>query len=458
MARKEVSRTEIFETMPIYKAIIALAIPNIINQLANVVYNLADTFFVGKLNNSSMVAALSLTAMVILVLTAFSNLFSIGSCAVIARSLGEKNKKKAEDIATMAPIMAAAVGVIITILVILFRKQIALYSGANETSLEYTMQYQFWVVGMNAVPILCSTTLGAGLRGRGYAKYEMYGITLGNILNVILDPIFIFAFGMGVRGAAIATFISTFISLVFFIFISSRMQKREHLYTPLKEFKFDFSYAWQIMTTGFPAFLNSFLASIVHTRLMNAVKGYSDAAIAAMGIARKIEHTFGQAVIGLNHGIIPLISYNYGNKNLGRLKEVRNKSAALGLIWGLICAVIVFPLARQIITIFINDEATIAYGIGVVRMYAFLPLGMSYNNNVRTTLQALGKKKTASIYTIGRLAVLYLPMMYLLTHFFGFYGTAFTPISIDIVSDIVGFFLMRRIFRQIQDEFEQKSP
>ncbi|MBQ9891065.1 MAG: MATE family efflux transporter [Firmicutes bacterium] len=454
MAKKEISRTFIFESMTPYKAILTLAIPNVVNQLANVIYNLADTFYIGRLNNSSMVAAITVTTFLVLILTALSNLLCIGSCAVIASSLGSKNRKKAEDIALMTPIMALVFGIFITAVMIIFRKPIALYSGASETSLAYTMQYQFWVMGMNAIPILVSTSLGAGMRGYGYSKYEMYGITMGNILNIILDPIFIFGFGMGINGAGFATFLSAFISMCYFIVQAQRMQKRNHLYTEYRNFSFNFSYAWQVITTGFPAFLHSLLASLVNTASMNIMKTYSDAAIASLGIVRKIEHFFGQMIIGLNQGVIPLISYNYANKNYDRLKKVRDKTVQLCMLWGLVALVILFPLAKQFMMLFINDPETIKFGTPLVQMYAFIVLTMAYNNNARCVLQALGKKRQSSVYSIVRQVILYLPLLIILNKLFGFYGAAFAPIAADLISDITGFFITRNVFRQIKAECE----
>ncbi len=454
MAREKVSRTEIFEKMPVYKAILTLAIPNIVNQLANVFYNLADTFYIGRLNNSSMVAALTVTTSVMIFITALSNLFCVGSCAVIASALGSKDEKKARDIATMAPMMAFAAGLIVTIIVLCFRRQIALYSGASETSLAYTMQYQFWVLGLNAVPFLCATTIGAGLRGRGWSKYEMYGITFGNIVNIVLDPIFIFVFDLGVTGAAAATFIANVCSFAFFIVIATRMQRKEHLYTHLKEFRFNGKYALAVITTGFPACLHSMLASVSNTIHLNIIKKYSDAAVASLGIVRKIEHTFGQVIIGLVQGIIPLIAYNYAAKNYNRLQEVRKKALVLTMLWACFSVALLLPLARQFMLLFIKDEATVVFGTPLVRIYAFLPFTMGYNNNTRTLLQALGRKKVSSTFSLIRQVLLYVPLMFLLDRLFGFYGTAFTPLVADAITDVIGFFWVRKMMREIKAECE----
>ena len=458
MARKEVSRTEIFENMPVYRAILTLAIPNVINQLANVIYNLADTFFIGRLNNSSMVAALSLTAPVMLVLTAISNLFCVGSCAVIAAAMGSKDRKKAEDVAVLAPFMALAAGILTSVLIILFPETIALYSGATAANIEYVKQYQFWVLAMNAVPILCSTTIGAGLRGRGYSKYEMYGITLGNILNVILDPVFIFVFNMGVAGAGAATFVSTAVSLLFFLFIAAGMQKKEHLYTPLREFRFSGSYAMQILATGFPAFLHNLITSVTNTVQMNVIKSNPDAAVAALGIGRKIEHTFGQVIIGMTQGVIPLMSYNFAAKKYSRLKEITKKSLILCMGWGLIAVIVLFPFPAAVMKLFIKDEATVSYGIGLVRIYSFLPLCICPQCNIRTFLQSVGEKKLSSFFSILRQIVIYIPMLLLLDRFFGFYGAAFTNVGTDIIAGIIGIPLYIHVMKKARAHCDELQP
>jgi len=262
---------------------------------------------------------------------------------------------------------------------------------------------------------------------------------------------------LGVTGAGAATFISTCVSLIFFLYMARRMQKREHLYTEYRQFRFSWSYLWQIVTTGFPAFLHSLLASVTNTAAMNVFKTYSDAAVAAIGITRRIEHTFGQIIIGLNQGIIPLISYNYANKNFPRLKEVRNKTLVLTTAWGLIALVILFPFARQFVQLFINDPETIRLGTPMVRMYSFICLTMGFNNNTRTVMQALRQKKQSSIFSIIRQVVLFFPMIFILNSAFGLYGAAFASIAADLMSDIIAIFLIRRILARIKLECENNA-
>ncbi|MDO5332157.1 MAG: MATE family efflux transporter, partial [Bacillota bacterium] len=356
--KQEVPRTYIFEEMSPTRAVLALGIPTVINQLINVIYNLADTFFVGRLDNPSMVAALSISAPVMITLSGFANLFVVGGCALISKALGAKDMKKAQDIATLCPVMALIVGALVSIFSGLFLDKLVILAGATDTCIEYTREYLKWVFCISAIPNIVGITLGGGLRGRGYSKFEMIGITSGNILNIILDPIFVFTLGMGVKGAAVATFISNSFSCLLFIIFAIYFQNKEQIYT-IKGFRFDFKLAKEVIFTGFPAALHLFLGSIANVCFMNMVKVYSDACIAGVGIVRKLEHVSGQIVIGLNQGIIPLVSYNYGNKNFDRMTKVRKKALFITTCFGILAVIILLPFSTQFVKLFINDAETV---------------------------------------------------------------------------------------------------
>ena len=452
--KQEVSRQEIFENMNASKAILSLAIPNILNQLVNIVYNLADTLYIGQLNNPSMVAALTLSTTVMIALTAFCNLLVVGGCAVISKALGAGDKKRAEDVASHCPILAVCIGIVLGGVVLLFLEPLSWFAGATESCIEYTKEYLFWVIGLNAIPNLLGTTLGAGLRGRGYSKYEMIGLSFGNVLNIILDPIFIFGMDMGVKGAAMATWISSMCSMILFMFICQRMQKKEHLYTPWKEFKFDWGIVKDVLSIGFPAWLHQIITSYVNMSFMKVVKEYSDAAIAAVGIARKLEHVAGQMVIGLYQGCIPLISYNYGNRNYNRMNEIRKKSMQIGIIFGCFAIAVLFPFARQFARLFIKEEVTVKFATLFVRVYSTLPLCMAINNNCRTTYQAIGNKKQSTAISIIRNLVLFLPLIYIFNHFFGINGVIFAQPTADALIDIYSIIAAEKVMKQIKAEFE----
>jgi len=450
--KKEVARTEIFENMPPVKAILTLAIPTILNQLVNIIYNLADTFYIGKLNNPSMVAALSVSSVMMIMLTSCCSLMIVGGCAVIAKALGNKNMKRAEDVAIHCPLIAFVFGSFVSLVMIIFINPITWYAGATESCFEYTKTYLLWVVGYNAVPQIFGMTMGAVLRGRGYSKYEMLGLTCGNILNIILDPLFIFTFGIGFEGAAIATFISSCVSMTIFLVLANRMQKKEHIFTPYKEFKFQWDIVKDVVSTGFPAWFHQFFSSIVNTRFMNLLKVYSDAAIAAAGIGRKIEHVAGQIVIGLYQGSIPHISYNHGNRNFERMNTIRKTSLKIGITFGIIALLVIAPFSKQFTQAFIMDEATVAFGIIFVRIYSSFPLLMAINNNCRTVFQALGEKKKSTRISLIRNVVLFLPVMYLMNHFFGVVGLILSNEVTDAIIDIYSLISMRKTMNRLKTE------
>lgn len=449
--KDEVSRIYIFEEMPATSAVLALGVPTVINQLINVIYNLADTFFVGRLNNPSMVAALSIASPVMIFLNGFANLFVVGGCALISKALGQKNYKRAQDIATLCPLMALFVGAIVAIFSSIFMKPLCIIAGATETCLEYSMDYLRWVFSFSAIPNIVGLTLGGVLRGRGYSKYEMIGITSGNILNIILDPIFVFALNLGVKGAAIATFISNTVSLIIFIVFAFKFQKKEHLYTT-KGFKFDLVLAKDVVFTGFPAAFHMFLGSIANICFMNMVKVYSDACIAGFGIVRKLEHVAGQIAIGLNQGIIPLISYNYGNKNFDRMTKVRQRTLFITTAFGVLAVLILLPFSDVFVKMFIEDPETIVWGSKFLKIYAFLPLTMSYNNSCRTTFQALGLKSKSMIISVSRNFILYIPIMYLLNGIWGISGLMFTQSTCDMIVNVASFIMLKKALEKIKAE------
>ena len=252
---------------------------------------------------------------------------------------------------------------------------------------------------------------------------------------------------MGVVGAASATFISSSTSFIFFLIICRKMQKKEHLFTPIKEFRLSFGYMWQIISTGFPAFLHTMLTSLINTTQMNLIKGYTDAAVASLGIVRKIEHTFGQIIMGVSQGVIPLVSYNYAAKNYPRLSEIVKKTILLCCMWGVISFFIIFPFAEQFMRIFINDPATISYGIPLVKMYAVFPTVLNFNANYRSFMQCMSYKKESTLFVLMRQLVFFLPLLLILNHFFGFYGACSAIIVGDIATDIIGTFIIRRVMR-----------
>jgi len=449
----KLSKTELFETAAPARAIMALALPTIVNQLITVVYNLSDMFFIGRLNNESMVAAVSLSASAMVLLNAAGNLFSVGCSSLTARSLGAKQYKRLPEIATLASIMAVLIGILYLVISTVFMEPFARYLGASDTSLGYTEEYLQWAFSINAVPMIWSLCLGACLRGRGDSRHEMIGLTSGNLLNILLDPLFIYVFDMGVKGAAVATCISTCVSLGYFLVYTMYVKRDEQVFLPLKGYRFDFELMREICKIGLPASYNSLLVSVNTTLYHNVIKAYSDAAVAAAGITRKVEHAMGQVIVGLTQGTIPIIAYNYASKDFDRMKKVRRTALIIGALWGVVALVMFITVPGTFIRAFTpGNDAVIGYGSKMLMVVAGMPLLMCYNNQTRHVLQALGHPKKSILLTTCRQLIFYGPLILLLSAKFGVLGAVLAmPVS-ELAADVIAYFLYKRMLRTLREE------
>jgi len=329
----------------------------------------------------------------------------------------------------------------------------ARYLGASDTSLVYTEEYLRWAFSINAVPMIWSLCLGACLRGRGDSRHEMIGLTSGNILNIVLDPLFIYVFELGVKGAAIATCISTCVSLGYFLFYTIYVKRDERMFYPLKGYSFDFALMREICKIGLPASYNSLLVSVNTTLYHNVIKGYSDAAVAAAGITRKVEHAMGQVIVGLTQGTIPIIAYNYAGRNYARMKKVRKTSLMIGAAWGLIALSMFTTIPGFFIRIFTpENEAVVGYGSSMLRVVACMPLLMCYNNQTRHVLQALGHAKKSILLTSCRQLLFYGPLILLLSAKFGVLGAVFAMPASELAADIAAFFLYKQLLKTLEEE------
>ncbi|WP_300080802.1 MATE family efflux transporter [uncultured Thomasclavelia sp.] len=260
----ELSKRELFETVPVKKAVATLAVPTIISQIVTIIYNLADTFFVGQLSNPYMVAAVTVVSPWFNLLTALGNLFGIGGSSLISRLL-----------------------------------------GASSNNIQYAQSYLFWTVILGGIPTTLAMTMAHLLRGEGKAKFASIGMMLGGILNIILDPLFIFGLGLGFSGAAIATATSNLVSTLFFIYIFYRVKKQTTM--SLNISYFNTSYLKPVLSVGIASALTTLLANVSNMVIISLASGYGDIPVAAYGIVKRIDMFPLNISFGLCQGIMPLV-------------------------------------------------------------------------------------------------------------------------------------------------------
>ena len=326
MAKERKNNTLVFTDYSVPKAVGTLAIPSMLGMLINVIYNLADTFFVGQTGDKNQVAAVSVAMPVFLFFLAVGNLFGVGGCAYISRSLGEGKKEKIKSISSFCIYIGIIVAVVLSAIFIAFKRPILYLVGASDFTIDFACDYMFWIAlgGVFSVTSIVACNL---VRGEGAAKESMIGMVIGQVINIILDPIFIlapgnklfgitlpFGFDMGVKGAAIATVIGNIASVLYFIVYF--MRGKSILSISPKRFSAKDGIVKGVVSVGLPASLNNLLMSLSNIVVNIFLAKYGDNAVAAMGVAMKANMLVVMLQIGLAQGIQPLVGYCYGAKNV----------------------------------------------------------------------------------------------------------------------------------------------
>ena len=308
------SNRDLFEKTSVPKAVALMAIPTIVTMLVVVIYNMADTFFIGQTGDAMQVAAVSLATPVFMVFMALGNLFGIGGSSAISRALGEKNEQRARHISAFCCYGSLGVGILMTLIFILFMDGILKMIGASPATIDYARQYLTFVA-IGAPFVMFGTAYGNIVRGEGAAKESMIGNLIGTITNIILDPIMILWLGWGVSGAAVATVLGNVAACIFYLYYLLH-KKETVLSIKPSDFQWKNRIASGVFSIGIPASLNNILMSCANILLNKVLISYGDTPVSAIGIAMKVNMIVILLQIGLCAGIQPPIGYNYGARNV----------------------------------------------------------------------------------------------------------------------------------------------
>lgn len=317
------NKTTLFEQTPIPKAVMQLAIPTVLSSLVMVLYNLADTYFVGMLNNPVENAAVTLAAPVLLAFNAVNNLFGVGCSSMMSRSLGCRNYEMVRRSSAFGFYCSLFAGIVFSLLCMMFQDPLLITLGADEHTIAATAGYLRWTVICGATPAILNVVMAYMVRSEGSALHASIGTMSGCILNMILDPVFIMPWGlnMGAAGAGCATFLSNCVACAYFFVL--QWKKRDVTYVSLspKWFSFQKAIVFGVCAVGIPASIQNLLNVTGMTILNNFTSVYGADAVAAMGISQKMSMVPLQIALGFSQGIMPLISYNYGSGNIRRMKQ-----------------------------------------------------------------------------------------------------------------------------------------
>lgn len=415
---------------PVGKLITTLSVPTIISMLVTSIYNMADTFFVSKLGTSAS-GAVGIVFSVMAIIQAIGFTFGMGSGSWISRLLGAKEEEQAKEVAATGFYSAIFLCTVLSVVGEWKLDEVMRILGASETILPYAKEYATYI--LIAAPIMASSfVLNNILRSEGHAKFAMIGITAGGILNVILDPIFIFTFHMGIGGAALATALSQLVSFLILLsyFIMHKTTTRLGIHRISKSLK---TY-YQIVKNGLPSFSRQGLASIASILLNKQAMIYGDAAVAAMAIVTKIFMLLFSVLIGFGQGYQPVVGFNYGAGDMERVKKAMKFNLSVATIGMTAAAVAVFFIAPRLMEIFISDDpAVLEIGTGALRAQAvsmpLLPLGVLAN----MTFQSIGKAWRATIMSAMRQGVFFIPLIFILPGVFQLWGV----VTAQAVSDVL---------------------
>ncbi len=451
------AKAELFENTPIPKAVMTMAIPTITSSLVMVVYNLADTYFVGMLNDPVQNAAVTLAAPVLLAFNAVNNLFGVGSSSMMSRALGQKKYDIVRSSSAFGFWCALCSGLLFSFLVTLFRGPLLTGLGADAVTAGATGEYLFWTVSCGAAPAILNVVMAYLVRSEGASFHASIGTMSGCILNIILDPIFILPWGldMGAAGAGCATFLSNCFACGYFFVLLFLKRKNTYVAISPKALRFERAIVLGVCAVGIPASIQNLLNVTGMTVLNNFTSAYGADAVAAMGIAQKVNMVPMQVALGFSQGIMPLISYNYGSGNSRRMKDVFFFSSRISLGISAAVTLIYFFGAQGVVSLFMKNPAIVAYGS---RFLQGMCLGLPFlcmDFLAVGVFQACGMGGKALAFAILRKIVLEIPALCILGSLFPLYGLAYAQFTAEVVLATAAVLVLARLFRGLE---KRESP
>ena len=450
MQRTSEEKTELFEHTPIRKAALTLVVPTVISQLVVLIYNMADTWFIGQTGDPYQVAAVTVTYPIFMLLNALANLFGIGGSSLISRLLGSGEQKKTGTVATFSLWAAGGAAIVYALLCRIFDRQFLSLLGTDAGTMGYAQDYLFWTVIIGGIPTVLNLVLANLIRAQGEARTSSIGMSLGGVLNVLLDPLFIFGLQMGVAGAALATCLSNTASMLFLLVHTIRHQNESLVKFSLLPKRIDRSAHGQIYSIGTPAALQIILASISNAVLLRLMSGYAVAAISGMGVMQKVESIPFQAIMGISNGILPLIAYNYASGNRERMRQAVRYALTRGLFFACIFFVLCELFAPAIVRFFINDAASVTYGAAFVRLRILALPFITTEFMLIAVFQGIGGAKQAFFLSLFRKGILDLPLMVLANALLPMYGLMLVQPFMELCGCVIALVLYRNIHKQPQ--------
>ena len=424
-------RKEAFESLPVPKALAAFIVPTVLSQLITMIYNLADTFFVGHTGDTAQVAAMGIVTPVFLMMGMVSSIFGVGANAGVSAALGAGRRERARQVASFSLWTGLGTICVFALLLSLFMEPFLLVIGAGARTLDYCISYLRWTFLLGCVPTVFSSLMGQLFLAEGESKISGIGGALGGILNILLDPLFIFTFRLGVTGAAIATMISNCVTAIFYLTVYFRRRKNMVLRLHPRHWSGRDGVASSVLLIGIPsgfALLLTTVCDFVRTHFIGLLG--TDVDMAAFGVVLRVGNLLIGLSVGMAQGIRPLVAYNHASGDRARMKALMKGSAVVVASFVVFFTALLEVGARQVMGFFLTDGETVALGASYMRKYVICQLGICGADLISAFFQAMGKWKHAMFLTFMNKALLLTPATILLVHLWGLIGVVWVqPIT-----------------------------
>ncbi|OUN30359.1 MULTISPECIES: MATE family efflux transporter [Massilimicrobiota] len=440
---------ERLENEKISKLLLSLAIPSILAQLATLIYNMVDRIYIGQLADGALaIAGIGLCTSIITIITAFTNLFGRGGAPLASIRMGEKRMDIAEKILGNCVFSLVISSLIIMAVLLIFGEDILMLFGASENTLPYAMDY-LSIYCLGTVFVQLSVGLNYFINAQGFAKYGMFTLLIGGVLNIVLDPIFIFGLHMDVAGAAIATVISQFVSCVWVM--KFLLGKKTTIQIKKEYFKFDLDIMKRVLGLGFSPFFMSATEGILQVSFNRQLLFFGgDLAVSSMTIMLSMNQILQLPMEGIAQGTQPIISYNYGAKQYDRVKKAISLAMKVSLIYSIVGVLLMEFVPQVFVQLFSNDPELIELASRMLRVYIFGFIIMGANSTYQQSYTSLGFGKISFFFAFYRKIILLIPLIYILPIFIsdGVFAVMLAEPLSDLITTITNTFSFRRFMHK----------
>lgn len=446
-ARISKEQEDVFKNLPVSKALIKMILPAVASQLIVLIYNMADTFFVGQTNNPYMVAGTSLILPVFNISLCLAGLAGIGGGSMISRLLGQEREEEARKVSVFSLYLAIFIAALFSLGMGLFMEPILNILGAGDNTHDYARQYATCVIVIGGIPTVLSNVLSNLIRSIGRSREASTGIILGGLLNIALDPLFMFVLmpeGNEVLGAGIATCLSNCVALLYFIVVLIRMGKNSVIsFSPALGFPRRSS-VLAVFGVGVPSAITTLLFDLDYVIIDRLMVSYSELALAAVGIVLKVERFPLNVGLGICQGMMPLVAYSYSAGNEKRMNDTVRLSRNLGLIVAAVSIVLYELFAPEFSRLFISDSETVALASQFLRVRVLATPLMFMSFFTVYLFQAFGKGRISLFLGVTRWMVFNIPMLFLLNSVFGMFGLVWSQATADTLTVILSLCVYKR--------------